>query len=259
MKLLALSIALTFWGGAATLCAHAAAGEESPRPPAGASRPSAEQSASELPDTSRLPRVPGADEMFASPATTMYLAPESVAKTSVMVEKLLAAAGWQPYISPAAARGHDPNVAILSLKKGPLGLAVFVTIATAQGGKTSVSYTAVALEHDLPFPAGATDIHFDPNEPHLTCTTRDPLEKTLAVLEEQLSALGWEKSSAHPQDELTEQAACRYFVHKEHDPLCLSLRRSGGGSITVEVKRISPTGSEAESKAPAVKQPLPAP
>ncbi len=257
MKLLMLAVVLTLLGAFATFGDVALTSDDAQ--PVVASSTSAQPAAEAQLDTSRLPRASGAEEMFASAATTMYLAPESVAKTAMMVEKLLAAAGWQQFTSPQAARNNDPNVSILALKKGPLGLSVFVTVAQAQGDKTSVSYTAVALAHDLPFPPGATSIQFDPNEPNLVCTTREPLDKTLAVLEEKLTALGWQRSTARPEAvQQTERGAWRYFVQPEHDPLFLTLRGAADGRVTVEIKRIPAAALEAEAKSPAAKQPLPA-
>ena len=48
-------------------------------------------------DASRLPRVTGAKEIFASPATTIFVSPNSVAHTADRLEQALAAVGWQRY------------------------------------------------------------------------------------------------------------------------------------------------------------------
>ena len=122
---------------------------------------------SEALDTSRLPRVTGARDSCASAATTVYFAPDTGARVAEATRKALAASGWQSYVAPHTARAQNPTMEIMTFKKGPQALNVFITLAPAQNNATSVSYTAVALPTDLPFPPDATDIAFDPNRPLL--------------------------------------------------------------------------------------------
>jgi hypothetical protein len=51
-------------------------------------------------DTSRLPRVAGAKEIFASTASTIFTTSNPVAQTADTVDKALAAEGWQKYVAP---------------------------------------------------------------------------------------------------------------------------------------------------------------
>ena len=102
-------------------------------------------------DTSRLPRVAGAKIVFSSPASTIYVSPDSVAKTANTVDKALASDGWQKYVTPATSVSTNEDQRTLSLKKGPQAIGVFITVAPAQGNATSVQYHVVALKNDLPF------------------------------------------------------------------------------------------------------------
>src|SRR5215510_12179722 len=84
------------------------------------------ESADAVSDTSRLPRVTGAKEVFASPATTIFTSPDSVAQTADALEKKLAEAGWQRYVAPNTAYADNPQMRIMSLKLGSQALNVFV-------------------------------------------------------------------------------------------------------------------------------------
>lgn len=95
-------------------------------------------------DTNRLPRVTGAKEVFASAATTIFTSPDSVAQTADTLDKALAAAGWQKYVAPNTAYANDPKMRMLSVKKGPQALSVFINFAPAQNNATSVQYGARA-------------------------------------------------------------------------------------------------------------------
>ena len=145
-------------------------------------------------DTARLPRIAGAKEIYASPATTYFSAPSSVAQTADLVEKALAAQGWQRFGAPLATEFQSDNQQIMSLKKGPRGLGILIT--AAQGNLTNVQYTEAVLKNDLPFLKDATDIEFDPNRPLLTLTTAGSVDDTLDFYRKALAPLGWALWSA---------------------------------------------------------------
>ena len=142
-------------------------------------------------DSSRLPRVSGAKEVFASPATTIFTSPDSVAQTADTLDKALAAGGWQKYVAPNTAYSQDPKIRTMSLKKGPQALSVFVTVAPAQNNATSVQYAALPLKTDLPFTKDASAIEYSPDRPLLTLITAEPVDKTLDFYRKELGARGW--------------------------------------------------------------------
>lgn len=96
-------------------------------------------------DASRLPRVSGSKQIFANAEVTNFTAPLPVAQTADDLEKILGAAGWQKYTAPNTAQANDPSMRIMSFKKGPYALNVFIGIAAAQNNSTSVQYSALPL------------------------------------------------------------------------------------------------------------------
>ena len=107
-------------------------------------------------DTTRLPRLEGARELFAFPQTTGYIAGGSVAQAAEAAGKLLTADGWVEYSVYAAAAEH-PDLDAREFRKGPLALTVTVQRAPAQGNATTVSYTvSVAVDRDPPSPKRAS-------------------------------------------------------------------------------------------------------
>ena len=119
-------------------------------------------------DSSRLPRISGAKEIFASPATTIFTSPDSVVQTADTLDKALAAAGWQKYVAPNTVYSQDPKMRAMSLKRGTQALSVFITVAPAQNNATSVQYAALPLKADLPFTKDASAIEYSPDRPLLT-------------------------------------------------------------------------------------------
>ena len=151
----------------------------------------AEKSDNAALDTSRLPRVAGAKQTFASPATTIFTSPDPVAQTAEAVAKALAAGGWQEYVAPNTARAASPTMRTMSLKKDTQALSVFITVAPAQGNATSVQYAAVPLKTDLPFTKDASAIEYSPDRPLLTLITAEPVDKTLDFYRKELAIRGW--------------------------------------------------------------------
>ncbi len=194
-------------------------------------------------DTSRLPRVSGAKEVFASPASTIFTSPDSVAQTADTVDKALAAAGWQKYIAPHTAYSQDEKQRQMSLKKGPQALSVFITVAPAQNNATSVQYGALALKNDLPFAKDATDVEFDPSRPLLTLVTAEPIDKTLDFYRKELSDRGWalwsqklngNQPAGGTSGELTKSGAYAYYVQGDRRLAALQLERAEGSRLKLK-------------------------
>ncbi len=198
-------------------------------------------------DTSRLPRVSGAQEVFASAATTIFTSPVSIAKTADAVDKALAAGGWQKYVAPNTAGTTDPKLRLMSLKKGAQALSVFITVAPAQNNAISVQYSAVTLKNDLPFPKDATNIEFDPNKPMLMLVSAEPIDKTLDFYRNELGALGWmlwsqKLNGVQPaggtSGELTKSGAYAYYLQGDRRLAALVLERGEGGRTKVKFEAL---------------------
>ena len=218
-------------------------------------------------DTGALPRVAGAKELYASPLSTIYAAPNPVAEAAAAAAKALAGDGWRQYAAANANEAKNADVQIMNFKKGPLALNVLVT-KSDPATTANVNYTAKPLANDLPFPPEATDIAFDPNQPLLTCASSQPIAATLAFFNGQLGGLGWSPAPAG-RNPNTDKAAHAYFVRPDHAPLLLVAQRGDDGATKIELKgvtaedlaaELAPTAPAAASAALAVAAaPAPAP
>jgi hypothetical protein len=198
-------------------------------------------------DTSRLPRVAGAKQIFASPATTIFTSPDSVAQTADSVEKALAAGGWQKYVAPNTSYTKDPTIRTMFLKKDQQALSVFITIAPAQNNATSVQYGAVALKTDLPFTKDATDIEYSPDRPLLSLVTAEPADKTLDFYRKELGARGWalwsektngKQAAGGPSGSVRARGASAEYVNDKEPTvaLVLTMQKAETGKFKLELK-----------------------
>ena len=209
--------------------------------------------AADVLDTSALPRVTGAKELYASPLSTIYAVPNPVAQAAAAAAKALAGEGWRQYAAANAEEAKTDDVQVMNFKKGPLALSVLITksdpVTTA-----NVNYTAKPLANDLPFPPDATDIAFDPHEPILTCATSQPIAATLAFFNGQLAGMGWSPAPKGRNAD-TDKAAHAYFVRPDHAPLLLVAQRGDDGATRIVLKSVSAEEFAAEN-APASPTPV---
>jgi hypothetical protein len=229
-------------------------------------------------DTSRLPRITGSREIHASPKSTSFITRESVTRAFELTAGELINDDWQPFEDPTAARTSDPNGRSMSFKKEGRALQLLITISPSQANATSVSYTEIALRHDLPFPKEATAIRFDPEAPYLGFVTARGAEATLDYFRSELRPLGWSLWSAREgarqaasgiAGELTVNGAHAYYVRENSAPLMLTLSRRDDFGFNVEIKAIAPerlaalrdkttgTGIAAGASVPAALIPVP--
>ena len=222
-------------------------------------------SADEALDTSKLPRVSGTKDIFASPSSTIFTAPGAVAEAAEGTIAALTAAGWQPYAPAFGEPMKSPTMAIANLKKGAAGLSVFITVAPAQNNATSVTYTGVIIANDLPFPKDATDIKFDGDRPFLSCVTAGNLAATSDFLRTELIARGWSPWSVKDNaksayaDEKTEKGLYAYYVRDTGKPLILVLQSADDGKTTVKIEAVPSEVLHPAEKKEAAKAPEPPP
>jgi len=220
--------------------------------------------ADEALDTSKLPRVSGSKEIYASPLSTIFTTPFSVADTAAETLETLSTEGWQQYGRVSASEPTNADMVLASLKKGAQGLSVFINAAPAQNNATSVTYSGVPLAHDLPFPKNATDIKFDADRPHLKCTTPDTVEATSDFFRTELITRGWspwskeQSSKTAYADQKTEKGLYAYYVQEGQKPLILTLQKGDDGKTAVNLESIPPELTVA-AKAPEPKAETPAP
>jgi len=207
----------------------------------------AEISGNAATDTSRLPRVAGAKQIFANPATTIFTSPDSVAQTADALDKALVAGGWQKYVAPHTAYSQDPKMRTMTMKRGTEALNVFISVAPAQGNATTVQYSMLPLATDLPFTKDATDIEYSPDRPLLTLVTAQPVDKTLDFYRKELGARGWalwsEKLDAKQPEGgasgvVHERGGYAHYVNDKAPKvtLVLTLQKTDAGKYKVELK-----------------------
>jgi hypothetical protein len=115
---------------------------QSPQAPQ-ATPQSAPQWIAEMADASKLPRIAGAQELFASTSTTMLVVRDKVPEVVAATRALLVADGWQPADNASTQGSGNDALAIMNFRKGSQALNVFIGVAPAQGGATTIQYTPI--------------------------------------------------------------------------------------------------------------------
>ncbi|HEX2840150.1 hypothetical protein [Hyphomicrobium sp.] len=196
-------------------------------------------------DTSQLPRIAGAKETYASALTTIFVSPDSVAKTTDSTVAGLTEAEWKRYEAPFSSKADNPNVVILTFKKGAQGLNVLITLAPAQDNKTSVSYTAINFANDLPLPKDASDVLFDPDRPYLSSLTTESVDASMVFFNAEMIQRGWSPWSVKDATrkpggaaQSTDNGLFSYFVRDGHKPLIVLVQRQKDGRTTAKIEPV---------------------
>lgn len=200
------------------------------------------QGASPL-DTSALPRPPAVKQLVALPQTTIIVSADPVPVAAKAATALLEAQGWQTYVSAHGQAMPQPNTELVTLKKGGHGLTLHVQMAPAQGNATTISYTAMPLERDLPFPAQAGAIKFSPDRFHLDAEVKQSPEALLAFYRAELPKAGWVLHSGSgagapmvlPPANGLEQA---FFTHDSFGALHVVARTTDSGRVTLAIRNV---------------------
>jgi hypothetical protein len=193
-------------------------------------------------DTTKLPRVEGARELYAHPASTSFATADAVPETADRVRDALLALGWKPYSNPFANYARTDRFRTMEFKKGRQSLNVSVSTAPAQRGETAVSYSALVHANDLPIPQDATDIGFAPDRPYLQLFNAGTVAQSLAFFRTELATMGWtEWLPTDPAKIVADAAGTRaitYFTRERNEPLALVLQRMSDGRTTVHLTSV---------------------
>jgi hypothetical protein len=202
-------------------------------------------------DVRTLPRLEGAVEDAArtDSYSLKYGVPTVVAVTTAATRQLLIANGWMEYVHPS-----DQSSRPMSFKKGRHGLFVSFSQGSGRPDQSAVYYSADRIYANVPFPADATDIVFDPRRPYLSCITAATVDAGVEFFRKGLLEAGWSTLSAADiaarwpnakLDETIGNGARAYYSRDVRDggprqpPILLTLQRRDDGKTSVEI-RIAP-------------------
>ncbi|QIF03753.1 hypothetical protein [Roseimicrobium sp. ORNL1] len=181
-------------------------------------------------DFTKVPLPPNLTKVYEGPITAIYTAGEPVAATAETCQKLLQAAGWQPYGFAGDSKYYKQNAVLLT---------VMVSSAPAQGGKTMINLGSEQLSADLPALPDAQDLRYTDQTGRLdyqTPATRADVEKFYRT---SMGTLGWEPTLDHAIEDKG-----RFFVifrnpEKAMTSLYMSDVKEGGTKVQLEY--LSPT------------------
>ncbi|MBI1881922.1 MAG: hypothetical protein HYR94_27420 [Chloroflexi bacterium] len=189
-------------------------------------------------DARTLPRFADAEIIYEDKAQLIYITPADVAAVADFSRQELAALGWQEYQPPFAQVTDDPNLKPLTFKKDGQGLSAFITVAPTQDNKTSVQYSPIPLEADLPALADAAGMEFSDKQLYLGYTTASDFDAVIAFYREQLAAPEWQEAADMTIVE-PEQGRLVFANQGKEMALVLDLTPAGDGRTKVTLQPLT--------------------
>ena len=137
-------------------------------------------------DTAKLPVPAGCAPLYVTPVSTAYVTAQPVPETAEQVRALLVAAKWVPY----GEAGESSY-----FKRNAVKLAVRVTAAPGQGGKTVVEFSSEQMSADLPAPPKSTRIQYADVTKSLSFDTSLSQDEVAAFYREVLAQDAWKATT----------------------------------------------------------------
>lgn len=189
-------------------------------------------------DARSLPQFADAEIIYEDEIQLIYVTLADVATVADFSQRELAALGWQEYTPPFSQIIDDPNLKPLTFKKDGQGLSAFITVAPAQGNKTSVQYSQLPLDADLPTLADAAGMEFSDKQLYLGYTTASDFDAVIVFYREQLAAPEWQEVTEMTIVE-PEQARLVLANQAQEMALVLDLTPAGDGRTKVTLQPLT--------------------
>jgi hypothetical protein len=133
----------------------------------------------------QLPVPPGAKPVYVGDSTAVY-ATETAAPDTV--RKLFLAQGWMPYGSAGDSAFYKQNAILVTAT---------VSVAPAQGGKSTIQYTGELISADIPAPPEVEDLRYGDQPPELTFETAPNQDAVVDFYRKNLATAGWQSTLDH--------------------------------------------------------------
>lgn len=140
-------------------------------------------------DARKLPRPEGCKSVYDSQSSSMLVTEAPVKEVAAAVRDLVTEAGWTEH---NYMQSSTPEMAVVNFVKNGIDLLAYISVAPAQGGKTSVQYTFTVMSHDVPIPPGATDVNLTSSTPELQCLAPQDMEATAKFYRDAYAEVGYE-------------------------------------------------------------------
>jgi len=195
----------------------------------------------------QLPVPPGAKPIYVGDSTAMYATEAAAPATADAVRKLFLAQGWVPYGSAGDSADYKQNAILITAT---------VSVAPAQGGKTSIQYSGQLISADIPAPPDVEDLRYADQPPELTFETVANQDAVVDFYRKNLAAAGWQSTLDHTVE--VDEKPTMIFRNSAKDMLTLSFSGARGGKLAAYVRfqsaaEIAELDRKIKEKAPALR------
>ena len=186
-------------------------------------------------DTRKLPRLPNTGVVYESRPLTILSTTATVPAAALACRKQLRAAGWQEYGPADATVVENAEQQSVDFRCGPVVVSVFIGVAPAQGGKTTLNYSSHLLENELPWPADVAKADFSEHGPTLRTTSSMKLDELVRWYGREMKPLGFEPNAGWIQvHEKSAQIAYKQFSTPQRNLLLRLATTDEGTKIDIE-------------------------
>ena len=176
-------------------------------------------------DTAKLPVPTDVKPFFNGPVSSMYVTEASVEKIRQECRKLLLAQGWEAYGEAGPS---------LFFRQNAIRLTAFITVAPAQGNKTTLTYSTELMSVELPAAKGAINVQYSDSPAQLFLDHPGTMSEVVTIYRKLLAPARWQPTTENPFK----------IVHLPRNDLPQSSKRHADAS-NAHVRRENPSASHA--------------
>jgi hypothetical protein len=173
----------------------------------------------------QLPVPPGAKPIYVGDSTAMYAIETAAPATADALRKLFLAQGWIPYGSAGDSAVYKQNAILITAT---------VSVAPAQGGKTTIQYTSELISADIPAPPDVDDLRYVDQPPELTFETAASQDAVVNFYRKTLATTGWQSTLDHTV--AVDDKPTMIFRNPAKEMLTLAFAGAAGGKLASSVR-----------------------
>ncbi|MBX9656193.1 hypothetical protein K2Y11_21465 [bacterium] len=143
-------------------------------------------------DAEKLTPPANSKKLYGSKTSTMFVTEAKVPDAAKSADEALKKAGWRAFQKLHTAEFENPEMSMEDYFKKGVKLSTFISVAPAQGNKTTIQFNESMLNNDVVVPNDAEQIEFiEVPDLCVECISKSDLKSLIAYFDKEFPTVGW--------------------------------------------------------------------
>lgn len=143
-------------------------------------------------DAEKLTPPANSKKLYGSKTSTMFVTEAKVPDAAKSADEVLKKAGWRAFQKLHTAEFENPEMSMEDYFKKGVKLSTFISVAPAQGNKTTIQFNESMLNNDVVVPSDAEQIEFiEVPDLCVECVSKSDLKALIDFYDKEFPIVGW--------------------------------------------------------------------